>query len=96
MGILKRRSNKKYDYSPRFYDNGGEGSPFKMKQRFDEHRTTIDGSKGLVNKFKSAWADYRDNENQKATRRTLYIIAVLVLIFLYLIDFDLSIFSLAQ
>lgn len=94
MGILKRQSNKKFDYSPRFYDNGGEGSPFEIKQRFDDHRTTITSSGNIVKRFKRAWADYRDNENRKANRRTIYIAAVLVLIFLFLIDFDLSIFSL--
>ena len=41
MGLLKRRKNKQFDYNPRYFDNDGEGSPYKIKHKFDEFRTTI-------------------------------------------------------
>jgi len=92
MGVFSKRSNKKYDYTPRFYDDKGEGSPFQIKHKFDEHRTTIGSNKGLKTKFKSAIEELKDSPDRDANKRTLIIIAVLVLIFLFIIDFDLSIF----
>lgn len=93
MGIFSTRKNKRFNYMPRYYDNKGkEGSPFEMKHKFDDFRQTVGSQKGLKNKFKKAWNDYKDNPNQEANRRVLIIIGILVLIFLFIIDFDLSIF----
>ncbi len=62
MGRFSRlRQNKKFGYKPRYYDDKGEGSPYKIERKLDK-------------------------------LRMLVIIAILVLIFLYIIDFDLSIF----
>ena len=92
MGILKTRKNKKFGYTPRYYDNEKEGSPYQIEHKFDRYRKTVGDNRGLKNKFKAALSDLRDGSNRDANRRTLIIIAVLILIFLYLIDFDLSIF----
>lgn len=89
MGFLKR-TNKKFDYQPRFYK--GEGNPYKMEHKFDEFRTTIGKNKSLKGKFVTAFEELK---NAKASEnKTLFIIiAILVFIFLYIIDFDLSIFA---
>ena len=92
MGILKSRSNKKFDYSPRYYKNDGEGSPYSIKHKFDEHRTTIGGNSGLKSKFKTAWEELRQSKDRRANRTIILIAAILIFIFLYIIDFDLSIF----
>ncbi len=92
MGILKTRKNKKFSYNPRYYKNEGEGSPFEIKHKFDEFRTTVGSNPGLKGKFKNAWEDLRQSKNRSANRRLIFIIAILVLLFLYIIDFDLSIF----
>lgn len=89
MSIFKTRQNKKYNYSPRFYK--GEGSPFEIKHKFDEHRKTIE-KVGLKGKFINAWDDYKNTPDASANRRTLIIVAILVFIFLLIIGFDLSIF----
>ena len=91
MAILGKRKNKKFNYEPRYYN--GKGSPYQMTHKFDEFRTTVGASKGLKGRFKHAWADLRRNPDRKANRRILIIIAVLVFVFLYLIEFDLSIFT---
>lgn len=91
MGIFKRRENKKFGYDPRFYENDGKGSPYEVKPRFEEYREDL-SPKGLTNKFKHAWSDYHGNKDKSANRRVFYIALFLVLIFLYIIDFDLSIF----
>ncbi|MGB5417567.1 riboflavin synthase subunit beta [Algibacter sp.] len=92
MGILKLRKNKKYSYTPRTYDDNGEGSPFEIKHKFDEFRKTVGPSKGLKGKFNDAFDDLKSNPNKEVNRRILIIVAVLVLVFLFIIDFDLSIF----
>ena len=93
MGLLKTRKNKKFSYTPRYYDNkGNEGSPFEIKHKFDEYRKTVGANKGLKGKFNDAIDDFKNNPDDQANRRILIIVAVLVLIFLFVIDFDLSIF----
>ena len=92
MGVFNTRRNKKYDYSPRFYDDKGEGSPFQIKHKFDEHRTTIGTNKGLKTKLKTAVQELKESPDKDANGRILIIVVVLIIIFLFIIDFDLSIF----
>ncbi|TWO32548.1 riboflavin synthase subunit beta [Seonamhaeicola sediminis] len=90
MGLLKLRKNKKFNYTPRYYK--GEGNPFEIKHKFDEHRITVGNNSGLKTKFNNAINDYKHNPNREANRRVLIIVGILVLIFLFVIGFDLSIF----
>ncbi|GGG99740.1 hypothetical protein GCM10011416_17680 [Polaribacter pacificus] len=91
MGFLKR-TNKKFDYKPRFYK--GEGNPYEIGHKFDEFRTTVGKSKGIKSTFKNAIEDLKNPELQdrNVTLTTAVIIGVLFLIFLFFIEFDLSIF----
>ncbi len=88
MGIFNTRSNKKFTYTPRFYE--GEDNPYEIKHKFDEHRKTI-GSTNLKGKFENAWDDYKSADSS-VNRRIYIIVGILVLIFLLIIGFDLSIF----
>lgn len=91
MGILSKRKNKKFSYQPRYYK--GEGNPYELKHKFDDFRVTVSGNKGLKTKLNNAIDDYKYNaDTSGANRRVLLIIAALILIFLFIIDFDLSIF----
>ena len=90
MGILKVRKNKKFSYTPRFYK--GEGNPYEIKHKFDEHRITVGNNNGIKSKFVNAINDYKSNKDNEANRRVLIIAAILVLIFLFIIGFDLSVF----
>ena len=90
MGLLKQRKNKKYNYKPRYYK--GEGSPYELKHRFDDFRTTVNPAKGLKGKFNAALSDYKNNRDESVNRRVIIIAGLLILIFLLLIGFDLSIF----
>ena len=92
MGLLKLRKNKKYNYTPRFYDDKGEGSPFQMKHKFDEYRKTVSSNPGLKAKFNNAIDDLKNNPDRETNRRILIIVCILILVFLFIIDFDLSIF----
>ncbi|MCW5515823.1 riboflavin synthase subunit beta [Muriicola sp. Z0-33] len=92
MGKFTRlRKNKKYNYSPRYYDDKGEGNPYKIEHKLDKYRTTLNQG-GLKGKFRNAMADMKRESDRNVKVRMLIIIAILILIFLYIIDFDLSIF----
>lgn len=92
MGIIGKRKNKKFNYKPRHYDYEGEGSPFTIENRFDKFRTTVGDSKGLKGKFKTAWSDLKTKSDKNVRIRIWIISGILLLVFLFIIDFDLSIF----
>ena len=90
--FTKLRKNKKFNYSPRYYDDKGEGNPFKIEHKLDKYRSTVNAPSGLKAKFRGAMSDIRKEGDRNLKLRMTIIIAILVLIFLYIIDFDLSIF----
>lgn len=96
MGMLSKftrlRRNKKFEYSPRYFDDKGQGNPFKIEPKFDKYRSTLETPRGLKGKFNSAMADMRRKGDRNLKIRMTVIIAILVLIVLYILDFDLTIF----
>ncbi|AEH01714.1 MULTISPECIES: hypothetical protein [unclassified Lacinutrix] len=90
MGIIPSKKNKRYSYTPRYYK--GEGSPFEMKHKFDDYRTTVGSNGGIKQRFTSAWDEFRNSPDKAVNRRVLIIILILFFLFLFFIDFDLSIF----
>ena len=92
MGINKLPKNKKFSYTPRHFDDKGEGNPFEIKHKFDDYRKTVGNNSGLKTKINNALDDLKESRDRQVNRRILIIIAVLLLIFLFIIDFDLSIF----
>ena len=93
MGLLKTRKNKEFGYEPRYWNDNGEGNPYKLKGKFDEQRTTLSASGGLVNRFKTAWNEYKTEQDKSSHKTIIIIAAILIFIFLWIIDFDLTIFS---
>ncbi|MEZ4796360.1 MAG: riboflavin synthase subunit beta [Flavobacteriaceae bacterium] len=92
MGIFKLRKNKKFSYQPRYYKSNEDGSnPFEIKHKFDEYRKTV-GSHGLKGKFNNAIDELKNEPDREVNRRVLFIAAILILIFLFFIGFDLTIF----
>ena len=89
MGFLKRTHNK-FDYQPRYYK--GEGNPFKIEHKLDQFRKTAGKNKGIKANLNDAINDLKTSD-KSVNKTLLIIIAILVLIFLYIIDFDLSIFK---
>jgi len=92
MGRKTLPKNKKYSYSPRYFDDKGQGSPYQMKHKFDEFRSTVGANKNFKTKLNNALDELKNNPDKEANKRTLIIVAILVLVFLFIIDFDLSIF----
>lgn len=92
MGLFKQRKNKRFSYTPRHYKTNGEGSPYEIKHMFDDYRKTIGPSGNLKTKFVNALDELKKSPDKLVNRRILLIATILILIFLYLIEFDLSIF----
>ena len=90
MGLMKLKKNKKFNYKPRYYK--GDGNPYELKHKFDDYRTTVNPAKGLKGKFNAAIDDYNHNRDENVNRRVLIIVGILVVLFLFIIGFDLSIF----
>lgn len=90
--IIRLRKNTKFNYNPRYYNDKGKGNPFKLEHKFDEFRSTVDTPRGIKGKFGSAMEDMRKSGDRNLKIRMAIIISILILIFLYIIDFDLSIF----
>ncbi|WP_209399577.1 riboflavin synthase subunit beta [Pseudozobellia sp. WGM2] len=96
MGMLSKftrlKRNKKFEYSPRYYDDKGKGNPFKIEPKFDQFRSTLNSPRGIKGKFGNAMADMRREGDRNLKIRMLVIVGILVLIVLFILDFDLSIF----
>jgi len=90
--LIKRlKTNNRFNYTPRYY---------KGKEEIDEtqFRTKLDAYNETYNKndYASQWRDARlssrNRSNVAFNGTVLIIMAVLILLFLFIIDFDLSIF----
>ena len=93
MGRFSRlRKNKKYGYTPRYYDDKGEGNPFKIQHRLDRFRSTAGPQGGVKSRWKRAMADSRQKGDRNYKLRFYLVLAILLVLALYLLDFDLSIF----
>ena len=90
MGLMKLKKNRKYNYKPRYYK--GEGNPYELKHKFDEHRKTINPPKGIKGKFNAAVDEYKNDRDDRVNKRVFIIAGILILLFLFLIGFDLTIF----
>lgn len=88
--FLKLRGNKSFNYNPRYYK--GEGNPYKIEHKLDKFRSTANTTRGLKNKISSAVEDLKSEGDKNSKIRFLVTLGVLLLIFLFIIDFDLSIF----
>lgn len=96
MGFLSKitrlRKNRQFDYQPRYFDDNGKGNPYKIETKFDQFRSTTSNQRGLKNKISNALSDTKRQGDRNIKIRMAVILAVLILVFLYIIDFDLSIF----
>ena len=64
-----------------------------IKYKFDKYRSTIGSNSGWKTKFNKVVEDMRKGSDRTANRRIILIVSILILLFLYIIDFDLTIFT---
>ena len=90
--ITRLRKNRQYGYQPRYFDDKGKGNPYKIEAKFDKFRSTLSNQRGIKNKINNAFDDTKRKGDRNIRLRMAVIMAILVLVFLYIIEFDLSIF----
>ncbi|MGB1349334.1 MAG: riboflavin synthase subunit beta [Flavobacteriaceae bacterium] len=88
MGLFKLKKNKRFNYKPRFYK--GVGNPFELKHKFEDQRTTVEKN-NLKKTFKIALNDLKSYDI-KSLRIIIIVSFLLSLLFLFIIEFDLTIF----
>lgn len=91
--LIKRlKTNNRFNYTPRYYKG-------KDHAKDEDYHTNMEKYYETYNKndFSAQWREkrkeYRNRGNAELNRTFWIILAVLVLLFLWIIDFDLSIFS---
>lgn len=91
LSFLKQRKNRRFNYTTRYYKGKQSANPYAFGSTFEQYRDTPN-----TNDFGAHWRDARDmsrnRRNRSVSPRLLLIIAVLLLLALYVLDFDLSIF----
>ncbi|WP_188112047.1 hypothetical protein [Aquimarina sp. RZ0] len=92
LSIPKRKTNRRYNYTPRYYKGKSEGNIYDFENRITKYREATNAID-----FGSQWSEdrkaSRNRGNREINKRVIYIACVLIFIFLYFIDFDVSIFT---
>ncbi|MEZ4817072.1 MAG: hypothetical protein R2776_03780 [Flavobacteriaceae bacterium] len=91
--LIKRlKTNNRFNYTPRYYQGKEGANPQDFTTKMDMYYETYN-----KNDFGGHWREARlskRNRSNVAFNKTVLIIAgILVFVFLWLIDFDLSIFT---
>ena len=91
INVFKSRKNRRYNYTPRYYNGKDVGNPYDLSSKFEKYRDTTNGA-DIGAQWKEARNASRNRGNREINTRLIIIIAVLVLLTLYFFDFDLSYF----
>ena len=89
--IKKLPRNKRFNYTPRYYKGKTDVDESKHMTKFDAYSDSYN-SGDLSGQWYQRRVESRNRNNSGFNRTILILIGVFVLIFLYIIDFDLSIF----
>ncbi|MGB7843798.1 MAG: hypothetical protein WBL21_13465 [Salinimicrobium sp.] len=92
INFYKIRKNQRYNYTPRYYKGKDEGNIYSFDSKFHKYKE-ITNDIDFGSKWAEARRTSRNRGNREINMRVLVIVAILLLIFLWIIDFDLSIFS---
>lgn len=89
---FKLPKNTRYNYTPRYYKGKDIGNIYDFGSKFEKYRDTPNNVD-----FGAQWAEdraaSRTRGNREINRTVIYIALILLFIFLWIIDFDLSIFG---
>ena len=92
ISLFKLKKNRRYNYTPRYYD-GKEGvNPYDFDSKFSKSRDTFNQN-DLGRQWQDVRLKMRTRSNQEISPRLVIIILILVLAFLFVIDFDLSLYK---
>ena len=92
INFFKQRTNRRFNYTPRFYKGKNDDTPYDFDSTFSKYRD-MSNSNDFGAQWQAARRDSRNRSNRGFSRLFLIVLATLVLIALYILDFDLSIFK---
>ncbi len=90
--IKKLKTNNRFNYTPRYYNGKEDVDESKFPTRLDAYNETHNKNDFAANWHK-ARMEKRNRNNVEFNKTVLIIAAILIFLFLWLIDFDLTIFS---
>ena len=90
--IKKLKSNDRFNYTPRYYNGKADVQEEKHQTKFDAYADAYN-SNDFSGNWREARNSQRNSNNTEINATILIIVACLILLFLWIIDFDLSIFS---
>ena len=90
--LFKLRNNRRYNYTPRYYKGKEAGNIYEFDSKFSKYRD-IFNSNDFGQQWKEVRMQMRTRKNRSISLRLLIIILALVFVCLYILDFDLSIFT---
>ena len=89
--LFKLRKNRRYNYTPRYYKGKDNGNIYEFDSKFSKYRETYNNN-DFGQQWKETRMQMRTRKNRSISLRLILIISSLVMICLYILDFDLSIF----
>ncbi len=90
--IKKLKGNKRFNYTPRYYQGKDDANAKEYKTKMDMYYEEFNKN-DFGNRWREARAQQRTRSNVEFNRTIWIIVAVLVLLCLWVIDFDFSIFA---
>ena len=91
VNLFKLEKNKRFNYNPRYYKEKSVQNIYAFDSIFSKNRNYTSSS-DFSSKWKEERLSYRNRSNKNFSTKIIVIASILVLIFLFIIDFDLSIF----
>lgn len=90
--LFKSQKNRRYNYTPRYYRGKEGGNPYDFDTSLVRYRDTYN-----ANDFGYHWATVREKMRHRGNRSfsplLLFIVGLLGFIALYILDFDLTLFT---
>ena len=93
--LFKLRKNRRYNYTPRYFDGKEVNNIYDFDSKFSKYRETYNMN-DFGQQWKSKRMDMRVHSNRHFSIRLIIIISLLIFLVLYILDFDLSIFILSS
>ena len=89
--LFKLRKNRRYNYTPRYFDGKEVNNIYDFDSKFSKYRETFNRN-DFGQQWKSKRMEMRVHGNRHFSIRLIIIISLLIFLVLYILDFDLSIF----
>ena len=90
--LFKLRKIRRYNYTPRYYKGKVEGNIYEFDSKFSKYRNNFN-SNDFGQQWKEARIQMRTRKNRSISIRLIIIVLILVFLSLYILEFDLNIFT---